>query len=297
MVVVVIIGLVDVGVGVGRSGEYPVEMSDETRSQLDALGEIEVSPDEAACVDGELDGAVTLDELLNDPNADEARQQFIQAALDCDDADASTSMLADSVARNIELSLDGLFEVDREDGACIVDHVVANGTDPARTLAVGDQPEDVELFAAAAEECLDGDVLAYWRGDAGTGPQNYGDSPRLDALFDECGDGDDRTCDLLYAWSNLGTEYLDLADRCGGRGYYEGAALCTPGIELDETGFADPTTPAFTGLLADCESGDPTACDLLYILAPLGSEEERVGFTCGGRVPMGALPDCRARFD
>ncbi len=291
---VVIVGVV---VSVGRSADFPIEVSDETRSQIEAVGEIDVSPDEAACVDGELEGAVTLDELVNDPDADEARQRFIQAALDCEGVDANSTMLADSVARNIELGLDGLYEIDREDGGCIVDYVVANGTDPARTLAVGDQPEDGELFLAAAERCLDGEILAYWRGDVGTGPQVYGDSVRLDGLVDECGDGDDRACDLLYAWSSLGSEYADFADRCGGRGYYEGAVLCTAGIEIDESGFADPTTPTFTGLMADCEAGDPTACDLVYVLAPLGSAEERVGFTCGGRVPMGALPDCRARFD
>ena len=38
------------------------------------------------------------------------------------------------------------------------------------------------------------------------------------------------------------------------------------------------------------------ACDLLDRTAPIGSELERAGFTCAGRIAVRAVPDCRTRF-
>jgi hypothetical protein len=45
-------------------------------------------------------------------------------------------------------------------------------------------------------------------------------------------------------------------------------------------------TPTFLApLVAACESGDLTACDDLYLQTPVGSEDESLGSTCGGRAP------------
>lgn len=47
--------------------------------------------------------------------------------------------------------------------------------------------------------------------------------------------------------------------------------------------------PELDGLWADCEAGSGAACDALFDAAPLGSDYERFGATCGGR---GAEPVC-----
>lgn len=49
----------------------------------------------------------------------------------------------------------------------------------------------------------------------GTGAKRYGDNPQLDALYDDCADGDFAACDQLYAESDFGSEYRDFADTCG----------------------------------------------------------------------------------
>lgn len=47
--------------------------------------------------------------------------------------------------------------------------------------------------------------------------------------------------------------------------------------------------PELDGLWAECEGGSGAACDQLFESAPLGSDYERFGATCGGR---GAEPVC-----
>ena len=47
--------------------------------------------------------------------------------------------------------------------------------------------------------------------------------------------------------------------------------------------------PELDGLWVDCEGGSGAACDQLFEAAPLGSDYERFGATCGGR---GAEPVC-----
>lgn len=51
--------------------------------------------------------------------------------------------------------------------------------------------------------------------------------------------------------------------------------------------------PALDELWAACEGGDGGACDQLFDVAPLGSDYEAFGATCGGR---GAEPSCGAVY-
>jgi hypothetical protein len=59
---------------------------------------------------------------------------------------------------------------------------------------------------------------------------------------------------------------------------------------------ADPGDAAVDTLLSDlygqCADGDMAACDSLYFAAPMGSEQEAFGQTCGGREPAGYLELC-----
>jgi hypothetical protein len=53
----------------------------------------------------------------------------------------------------------------------------------------------------------------------------YGDNPILDRLWDQCEDGDGEACDELYFTSEVGSEYEEFGDTCGGR-VPGGTVLC-----------------------------------------------------------------------
>jgi hypothetical protein len=57
------------------------------------------------------------------------------------------------------------------------------------------------------------------------------------------------------------------------------------GDQLDESleGAAEGVESEFSADVEACEGGDNAACDQLYAETPVGSPEERVGATCGGR--------------
>lgn len=50
----------------------------------------------------------------------------------------------------------------------------------------------------------------------------------------------------------------------------------------------------FSALVDECEGGDNAACDDLYLQTPVGSEEERIGATCGGRSDEELNGSCEA---
>ncbi len=50
----------------------------------------------------------------------------------------------------------------------------------------------------------------------------------------------------------------------------------------------------FSALIEECEGGDNAACDELYAVTPVGSEEERIGATCGGRSDAAVNGGCVA---
>ena len=95
--------------------------------------------------------------------------------------------------------------------------------------------------------------------------------------------------------SNEGSDYEDVALACGGTNE-DSDAFCSPEPEVGDGGYAPDDSPGLKVLAEDCKDGDLTACDLLYQIVPLGHELENVGYTCGGKVPMGAIPDCRTQL-
>lgn len=185
-------------------------------------------------------------------------------------------------------------ELDDTEGGCVLQHIIDNAPDPGRSLADGSDEETFQILSDGFVSCLDEDDLATVFGEAGTGAQAYGDDPNLDSLHDACAAGDDRSCDLLFVGSAVGSEYETTAASCGGRS--DGTPVCTSGLNLLANGDIDPASPALLDAEAGCTNGDMTACDLLFNFAPLGSELEQFGFTCGGKIAVGALPNCRVRF-
>ena len=125
----------------------------------------------------------------------------------------------------------------------------------------------------------------------GQEPGDLGDDDALDALTDECFEGEMESCDDLYFDSPLGSDYERYGSTCGGRNDEtfggcavrygdEGAtAELPPGEEPGDLG----DDPALDDLTERCFEGDMQACDQLYVQSPLGSEYEQYGATCGGR--------------
>lgn len=101
-----------------------------------------------------------------------------------------------------------------------------------------------------------------------------------------CFDGDMAACDNLYASTDVGSVEEAYGDSCGGR-IEDGQGFdleCT-----DVIGGPDPVPPDFDPAFVDqanaCFDGDMAACDALFDSTDVGTEEERYGDLCGGRVP------------
>ena len=122
---------------------------------------------------------------------------------------------------------------------------------------------------------------------------------RIDTLYNSCADGVMSDCDTLYWESDYGSADRDFADTCGGITTDSGG-ICymqdydygTDSDTSDDTGTSgdagtDPQyygdDPALDALWDSCEAGDGDACDDLYWEAPLDSEYEEFGSTCGYR--------------
>ena len=54
-------------------------------------------------------------------------------------------------------------------------------------------------------------------------PTSYGDDPTLDALYDDCAQGNWYSCDLLYfaSWGSEDDEYYQFAATCGNTEEFE----------------------------------------------------------------------------
>lgn len=168
--------------------------------------------------------------------------------------------------------------------------------------------------APAVPEGWDEDWDDIWEDDWGQGlpapedaaPNAYGDDASLDALHDACGAGDMVACDDLYWNSPYGSPYEQFATTCGDtetEPTFGGCALpdALPDEDVtpeesdvpDEPDVVDepemPDEPMVYGDDSDldalydaCSAGDMVACDNLYLTAPVGSEYEEFGMTCGG---------------
>jgi len=117
------------------------------------------------------------------------------------------------------------------------------------------------------------------RTDSGT----YGSDPELDKLWDECVEGSLQSCDDLYLTAAAGSDYEQFGATCGNRGDGYGSCAILGGASnpADEGAFGSDV--GLDLLWAECEGGDMTACDDLYLGSPVGSEYEEFGATCGGR--------------
>lgn len=122
---------------------------------------------------------------------------------------------------------------------------------------------------------------------------SLGDDALIGAWSDECSDGSDLACDVLFTITERGSEAEALAQTCGGRRDVE-VRFCTPDIAaFEDRLWFDAESPGLPDVVEDCESGDLISCDFLYFRSEVGSTYEALGNSCGNRVAI-AVPDCRS---
>ncbi|HQY33961.1 MAG TPA: hypothetical protein PLS68_08325 [Actinotalea sp.] len=148
------------------------------------------------------------------------------------------------------------------------------------------------LIGNVTDQLEDIDVPGITEGDA------YGDNAELDALWDACETEDWAACDDLYFAAPIGSEYEAFGETCGNRTEASGGSCVTDmgGGATEDTGedtgsdepfgYGDDAT--LDALWDSCAGGDMAACDELYFSAPIDSEYESFGDTCGNTAEGGA---------
>lgn len=142
----------------------------------------------------------------------------------------------------------------------------------------------VIFFLNRAKDVVDDIVDDIDITDLGDG-DSYGDDAALDALWDACEDEDWEACDSLFMQAPVGSEYEDFGDTCGNR--TDGSSFCTTefggGTEPTDSPNAYGDDASLDALWDACSAEDWEACDSLYMAAPIDSEYETYGDTCGNR--------------
>jgi hypothetical protein len=132
-------------------------------------------------------------------------------------------------------------------------------------------------------------------------PFAIGDDPVLDELAVDCSEGDMEACDDLYVQSPVDTNYEDFGNTCGDRfpdgagGSCEeelGEGTTSDTVEPTEIPFALGDDPELDELATGCADGDLGDCDDLYFQAPIDSNYEDFGKTCGTRAPEATGGTC-----
>jgi len=278
--------------------------TDSSPTAADEAVDAPASADDAVGTDASSDVAAVraaLVETADDP-------EFIEAlgddALDC---------IAADVAADPELTAQVLADDVSDDGAMF--SIVANCSPESIASMLTDDPE----FAAMTDDealclveamvdtpelmtALDSDVETIMEELFACAP-----SMMATALAAETGlEQADAECILSEmdgggALAAIGIEDVDMSDEelmAAMSDLFDAFATCDISMEtLAELGGMDDSAvdePADGGddldaYRTDCGAGDMEACDLLYYMSDLGSEDEAFGSTCGGTVPNGAL--------
>lgn len=164
---------------------------------------------------------------------------------------------------------------------------VAVGVEPTSSEGVIRRRWPIVAIGVAAVIALVALVALMVRGGD---PYTYGDDTRLDWLWDRCDSGDMPSCDAMVDESATGTEYSLFGITCGER--VVGGGACTDRGIGEETPNTYGDDPGLDGLWDGCNAADFGACNELYELAPVETEYEQFGGSCGGRTefPQGCGP-------
>ncbi len=116
--------------------------------------------------------------------------------------------------------------ISEDQADCIIENLEEAGIDPESLTdeALGDNEPPAEAIEATFACMLDdefGDMLDDEGLDVGDllddadGPNDRGDDPELDRLWDACAGGDGAACDELYFTSPIGSVYEEFGNTCG----------------------------------------------------------------------------------
>jgi hypothetical protein len=113
---------------------------------------------------------------------------------------------------------------------------------------------------------------------------SYGSDSYLDALWDNCADGNFEACDTLFLDSPSSSEYEEFGDSCGNRNEPAGYCVDIYSSSGGSSSSGNYGSDSYLDSLWDsCSNGDFGACDDLFFESPSGSEYEEFGDTCGYR--------------
>ena len=152
-----------------------------------------------------------------------------------------------------------------------------------------DFPGSSDLQEEAAEDCQ-GDAFEDYT------DTEYSESAifvaQVNPSEESWGEGDRETICIL----TIGEE-VDESFEGNGEDYLLGEGDDGGGEDTpDATAAEGEETEDFSALIGECEGGDMAACDELWLTTPVGSEEERIGATCGGRSDEEIPNQCEATF-
>lgn len=243
------------------------------------------------------------DELRDLGFDDEAIEEFEEAAEGADDLDENDGSLSDDEIGLARLTVDGLL------GDGIIDDLT---DDEIRDLAVevcllaadaDDQSAFFVPFDAYVTESGTGltfDVARVLAGAVGSlscnedvaglvedDPMTVGSDPQLDLLLEGCVGGSFADCDMVFIGSPPGSEYEEVGNTCGGRN----DPLDGEGCMFHQDDFSE-----LAAIEDQCEAGLFVACDLLFIISPIGSAANEVGNTCGGQRQPSETLGCVDQF-
>ena len=203
-----------------------------------------------------------------------------------DDKEAAIKIAAESLEAEIglyseeyaECLLEGILEIATDiSWEDIAETLERDGNlDDLNSSLSNDEVDEEDALALALTCAAEADVLQDLMDgveDVISSGGNYGDDPYLDSLYNQCADGDDWACQLLWEESPIDSEYESFALTCGGRD----CEIETPNTVPWGGGSLD-----LDALYADCSDGNDDACVLLSDLSP-DSEIREFAKTCGGR--------------
>lgn len=247
-----------------------------------------------------------LDQLSSDPTAEELVSvledglAIAEEQVESIDALGPPDEEAELAEEAVELLTDALGTV--EEAIALAEDDDLEGafellTDPGDEERLAEIADDLGLEVCGGDDETT-DTTVDTTDVGGDEPFTYGDDDTLDALWDDCDDGDGEACDDLFYDSPVDSEYEEFGNTCGGRFALDEVPLSC----ADEIGGGDigaPTgggsygdDPELDALWDDCEDGDPTACDDLWEASEFGTEYYDFGFSCGGRVPEDEVQVC-----
>ena len=204
-----------------------------------------------------------------------------------DDKEAAIKIAAESLEAEIglyseeyaECLLEGILEIATDiSWEDLAETLERDGNlDDLNSSLSNDEVDEEDALALALTCAAEADVLQDLMDgveDVISSGGNYGDDPYLDSLYNQCADGDDWACQLLWEESPIDSEYESFALTCGGRD----CDITTLGIPMN---YGDDNY--LDDLYDSCADGDDWACQLLWEESPVDSEYESFAITCGGR--------------